>query len=151
MRHAAPVDLEALAYHDMILAIPGRVVVCCRAHCSETADEDGLCPAHALGARQARDAAVVPWKREGGNRFTNRFVDCRFPGQPLLDAIAAKYGNVNKGAIAVGVSFRTLLRLRHEGVSWIQADRWSVRFGMTPDEVWGPLWDEQTAHIGEAI
>ncbi len=61
----------------------------------------------------------------------------RLPAGPLIDAVIAKYGSMQAGGRA---NARQLHRFRHEGLSLTQADRWAVRFGWHPAEVWGIAW-----------
>ncbi len=61
----------------------------------------------------------------------------RLPAGPLIEKLVSEYGSI----AALGrAAARQLHRFRHEGLSLTQADRWAVRFGWHPAEVWGQAW-----------
>ena len=61
----------------------------------------------------------------------------RLPAGPLIDRLVTTYGSI----MALGrANARQVHRMRHEGLSLTQADRWAVRFGWHPAEVWGQAW-----------
>ncbi len=64
-------------------------------------------------------------------------VEQRLPAGPLIEAVVAKYDSI---AAAGRANARQMYRFRHEGMSLTQADRWAVRFGWHPAEVWGQAW-----------
>jgi hypothetical protein len=156
MRARLEGELTPFMYHDHHLPIEGRPVICRRAFCSReanpklTAGDAGLCSECAKRAR--RDRRVLnPLRRIRGGSVRDCHPDIRFPGQPIFDWLAINYGSAKEGCDALGLVYRSILRLRIEGLSWIQADRWATVMGLSPHEIWGQLWDEQTSRIGEEV
>lgn len=52
----------------------------------------------------------------------------------------ATIGGLRLLAELTGVNVRHLRRIRHRGLSWLQADRFAVVAGFHPAEVWGEAW-----------
>ena len=65
---------------------------------------------------------------------------CLWPAQPLIDA--AEHLNVPVVPRAVGASGTTWTHALHNGLTDRQADRWAIRLGYHPIEIW-PTWCDE--------
>lgn len=72
--------------------------------------------------------------------------EVRLPAGPLIISVSQRCGTL-RGAGAAEV--RRLYRLRRTGRSVDQADRWAVRLGFHPAELW-PDWSTFEAGLAEA-
>lgn len=75
----------------------------------------------------------------------------RLPFEPLEEVLRRRLvdervgrrvvgASVRVQALTLGVDPRQVLRWRHQGVTWAQADELAVRAGYHPGDVWGRDW-----------
>ena len=91
-----------------------------------------------LGSRwvtpETEAAVEAMWDHYCGDHVRLEPDGRRFPADPLISLVAARYGSLE----ASGVRDQ-LARLRREQMSWEQCEDWSARFGVLPEELW-PEW-----------
>lgn len=63
----------------------------------------------------------------------------RFPFAPIH--AAAGYPNLLALARTLNVTSRTVHRWKHNGLTWLQADRAATRLGHHPSFLWPEWWD----------
>src|SRR5262245_1888000 len=68
---------------------------------------------------------------------------------PLTSLLAASGMSRNGLARQLRLAGHTLRTASRRGLSDVQADRWAVRLGLHPVEVWGSSWYDGVGHVGE--
>ena len=61
-----------------------------------------------------------------------------FPLDPIIEI--ARVEELGELARVLKVSGKTMARIEREGLSWFQAERFALRLGRHPAEVWPRLW-----------